>query len=392
MERATKLLVFVILFFIKNIYAATIDSIRLWKSPDNTRIVFDMDEAVIYKSFILENPYRLVIDFDASQFKTKNLVKDIKWQHTDVVNLRHSTNKNKLRIVLDLKDSINYKIFDLVPNSQIEAHRVVLDIESKAKKIQQIEDLPKMTKIVSPKTRLFNVIIDPGHGGEDPGAIGSSGTKEKDIVLEVSKYLKYYIDQDKDMRAFLTRDSDYYIGLTERTEKARGNQADLFVSIHADGFKDWRPRGASVYVLSERGASSELAKWIADHENKSDLVGGVKIDDKDTMLATVLLDLSQTASNRSSNKVANSILDELSKVSYLHKTNVEQAGFRVLKSPDIPSVLVETGFISNPKGERMLRTSSYQRKLAYSIYKGIKSYFKTQPRPAFDDVIMQAKN
>lgn len=381
------------------LYAANITGLRLWVAPDHTRVVFDLDEKIDYKNFTLANPNRLVIDIDNAKLINSKVIKDLNWTETQVKDLRYSTRKKYLRVVFDLKKSINYKLFTLEPNSLIKHNRLVLDIYDKKEKVAETKsNLPIAisTEIKEHnKYRKFNIIVDAGHGGDDPGAIGPRGTREKDVVLKVAQYLSQYIDNDKSMRAYLTRTGDYYIGLRDRTSKARDSQADLFVSIHADGFHDHRARGASVFVLSERGASSELAKWIADHENASDLVGGVSLDNKDPMLASVLLDLSQTASNQSSYRVASNILDEMAKVTYMHKTRVEKAGFVVLKSPDIPSILVETGFISNPQGEKKLRTNAYQRKLAYSIYKGIKKYFETEPRPVrtnFDDAIIQAKN
>lgn len=381
-------------------HASTVTGLRLWMAPDNTRVVLDLNGKAQYKKFTLKNPNRLVIDIEEAKLLNDEIIKDVDWDDTEVARLRYSSNKKYLRFVFDLKKPINYKVFDLEPNNVISNYRIVLDIYSQDQnKSNQVVNLPVIIdKSASGTIRRFskfNVVIDPGHGGDDPGSIGGSGTREKDVVLSISKYLKEYIDQDKDMRAILTRTGDYYIGLKQRTEKARDNQADLFVSIHADGFRDSRAKGASVFVLSERGASSELAKWIAEHENASDLVGGVSLDNKDPMLATVLLDLSQTASNHSSYRVANKVLKEISKVTYMHKPGVEKAGFVVLKSPDIPSILVETGFITNPVGERNLRSESYQRKIAHTIYTGIKTYFKTEPRPNrqdFDKVIMQAKN
>lgn len=371
-------------------YAASMNGIRLWIAPDNTRVVLDLDQEVEYRNFLLDSPHRLVIDIYDTSLINKKIIKDVNLDNTDIAQLRYSNKEKYLRLVFDLKQKIDYKVFTLKPNEIISNHRIVLDLMNNGdKKVATL--LPQITS-VSKQYRKFNVIIDPGHGGEDPGSIGRRGTREKDVVLQISKYLKQYIDEDNDMQAILTRDGDYYIGLYERTQKARHNQADLFVSVHADGFRDPRAKGASVFTLSERGASSELAKWIADKENASDLIGGVSLDNKDTMLATVLLDLSQTASNQASNQVANNILNEISKVTYLHKSQVEKARFVVLKSPDIPSLLIETGFITNPNGESSLRSSTYQREVAQAIYKGIKLYLKTQPRPLFDNVILEAKN
>lgn len=396
MAKIARTLILLSLAFNSVTFAANVNGVRLWQSPDTTRVVIDLDKEAKYASFDLDSPHRLVLDLENSKMKNHTLLQKLNWDDTDVVQVRYSTNKNHLRLVFDLKNKIKYKIFNLAASQAIYGHRLVLDIEKKAEKKvitnSSNKKLPKLTSLAPAIDRKFVVVIDPGHGGDDPGAIGPMGTQEKDVVLEISKYLKQYIDQDGDMQAVLTRDKDYYIGLRGRTQKARGHQSDLFISVHADGFRDKRAKGASVFVLSERGASSELAKWIADTQNASDLVGGVSLDNKDTMLATVLLDLSQTASNRAGYQVANTVLREIATISDLHKAQVQKAGFVVLKSPDIPSILVETGFISNPNGERNLMTKAYQRKMAYSIYRGIKAYFKTQPRPSFTHDVMQAKN
>jgi N-acetylmuramoyl-L-alanine amidase len=392
MAKIARILILFILSSITIVHAANMDKIRLWHSPDGTRIVIDLDKEAKYKSFDLFNPHRLVLDIENSRLKNNKILQQIKWDNTDIVQVRYSANKNNLRLVFDLKNKIKYKIFNLSENKAMDGYRIVLDIEKKTDTKINVKELPKLTNLVPTVAKKFTIVIDPGHGGEDPGAIGPMGTQEKDVVLEIAKYLKQYIDQDSDMQAILTRDKDYYLELRTRTEKARAKQSDLFISIHADGFRDRRATGASVFVLSERGASSELAKWIADTQNASDLVGGVSLDNKDTMLATVLLDLSQTASNRAGYQLANNVLREIATISDLHKSQVQKAGFVVLKSPDIPSILVETGFISNPNGERNLRTKSYQRKMAYSIYKGVKAYLKTQPRPTFTNEVMQTKN
>ncbi len=400
MARIKRIIIFLIFIYSATTsvsYASSLNSVRLWIAPDVTRVVLDLDQDVDYKNFILDSPDRLVIDIKDAELIDKKIIQNVNTENTDIVQIRYSRKNQYLRLVFDLKHKIDYKIFTLKANELISSYRIVLDITNKENK-KAAAQLPKITNInpipskVTKKFRKFNIVIDPGHGGEDPGSVGRNGTREKDVVLQISKYLKQYIDEDNDMQGILTRDSDYYIGLYARTEKARRHQADLFISVHADGFRDQRAKGASVFTLSERGASSELAKWIADKENASDLVGGVSLDNKDKMLATVLLDLSQTASNQASNHVANNILNELSKVTYLHKSQVEKARFVVLKSPDIPSLLVETGFITNPNGESNLRSSNYQREIARAIYKGVKLYLKTQPRPLFDDVILQAKN
>jgi N-acetylmuramoyl-L-alanine amidase len=225
------------------------------------------------------------------------------------------------------------------------------------------------------------VAIDAGHGGEDPGAIGPNGTREKDVVLAIARRLQVMVDQEPGMRAGMIRSGDYYVSLGNRIRKAREQRADLFISIHADAFRDQRARGASVYTLSQRGASSEYARLLADKENASDLVGGVSLDDKDNLLASVLLDLSQTATIEASNDAAGRVLGGLRGVGQVHKVRVEQAGFRVLKAPDVPSMLVETAFISNPAEERKLRSSSHQNELAKAVMSGIRAYFEHNPPP-----------
>jgi len=225
------------------------------------------------------------------------------------------------------------------------------------------------------------VAIDAGHGGEDPGAIGRRGTKEKKIVLAIARNLAKLVNKQPGMKAVMIRNGDYYISLRGRTKKARRANADVFISIHADAFRNSKARGSSVFILSKRGASSETARWLADKENSADLAGGVSLDDKDDLLAKVLLDLSQTASIEGSDSVAKRVLKGLKKIGKPHKNGVERAGFAVLKSPDIPSVLVETGFISNPYEESQLRKSSYRKKVAKAIFVGINDYFKRYPIP-----------
>jgi len=442
-----------LLFFAQNIFAANahiISSIRLWPAANSTRIVLDVNlknsknikdiknNKLKYTSFTLENPDRLVVDIKDTDFAHGKVIKNLQLKNSIINNLRYSNKSDNLRLVFDLKDSlknsVEYKLFSIDPNEAIKFYRLVIDIKNKnsiananAKNVDKKltenmaqhhtpstnlqhtvlmgttrlpndhdandyeAPLPRLTSIDSSRKKKFTVVIDPGHGGDDPGAVGPGGTQEKDVALLVAHSLKQYIDQDEDLKAVLTRSNDRYIGLRERTQKARMSQADLFISIHADGYHDTRATGSSVFVLSERGASSELAKWLAVHENSSDLVGGIKLEDKDPMLATVLLDLSQTASNRASYQVANRVLQQMSMITDLHKSNVEKAGFIVLRSPDIPSILIETGFISNPRGERNLSSTVHQQKLAFAIYKGIKSYFKMSPRPSWSDEMIQAR-
>ena len=223
--------------------------------------------------------------------------------------------------------------------------------------------------------------IDPGHGGQDSGALGPHGTKEKDVVLSIAKKLAYLVDKEPGMRSYLTRDSDVFISLRQRIRRARENGADMFISIHADAFTNRNARGSSVYVLSSRGASSEAAQILADRENAADLAGGISLEDKDDLLASVLLDLSQTASLEGSLEVAETVLSGLKRVGHVHKKHVESAAFVVLKSPDIPSILVETAFISNPEEEQKLKNANHQNKLAHAMMVGIRNYFQKNPLP-----------
>jgi N-acetylmuramoyl-L-alanine amidase len=273
-----------------------------------------------------------------------------------------------------MKARVRPKSFLLKPNNAY-GHRLVIDLFHQGKKSTQ----SKVERQVARGQRDVVVAIDAGHGGEDPGAKGHRGTREKDIVLAIARKLEKLVNAEPGMRAVMIRDGDYYLSLRKRIKKARKQRADLFISIHADAFHNPKARGSSVYVLSKRGASSEAAKWLANSENQADLIGGVSLDDKDDLLASVLLDLSQTATIEASLDVGSSILGGLKQIGKVHKHRVQQAGFVVLKSPDIPSVLVETAFISNPTEEKRLRTSSYQRKMARAMMRGIRNYFNRYP-------------
>ncbi len=359
------------------IFAAEIASVRLWTAPDHTRLVFDASGPAQHKVFTLSGPDRLVIDFDAASLAEDLDTAAVKDRHLD--GMRHASRPDgTLRVVLDLKQAVRPKTFLLKPNASY-GHRVVVDLYP-----VEATRTPRVAKTTQDIKRARDVVvaIDAGHGGEDPGASGSKyRTKEKTVTLEIARRLKRLVDAQPGMRGVLTRTGDYYIGLRKRMALARKHRADLFVSIHADAFRDKRVRGASVYVLSRRGASSEAARWLAAKENSSDLVGGVSLDDKDDVLASVLLDLSQSATQHASLSAADQVYRQLSRVGKTHGRRVQQAGFLVLKSPDIPSMLVETGFISNPGEERNLRDPAFQQRMAKAVMKGVQAYFEQAPPP-----------
>jgi N-acetylmuramoyl-L-alanine amidase len=357
--------------------AGQVSGFRVWADPDKTRAVLDLSDKSEYRLFTLKNPDRVVIDLDASTVNTRL---ELDKEHSGVIaGVRHGRPDSKtLRVVLDLSESAELKSFLLEPTGQY-GHRLVVDLFSASKR----QSSPKQVKVAyQPATNRDIVIaVDAGHGGEDPGAIGSKRTREKTVVLQIAKKLKKSIDAQPGMRAVLTRESDYYIPLRGRYEKARKARADLFVSIHADAFKNRNVAGSSVFVLSNRGASSEFGRLLAQRENAADLVGGVTLNDKDDMLASVLLDLSQSATMEASNAVAEQILGSLKRNVKTHKPIVGRANFLVLKSPDVPSVLVETAFISNPSEEKRLTQREFQQKMADSIAQGISRYFYASPPP-----------
>lgn len=357
---------------------ARINGLRMWSSPESTRLVIDLNKAVEHRLSSLSNPERVVIDIDQS--KLTRAISNLDYKQGAIKGIRSANKKhNKLRLVLDLKHKVHPKSFLLKPNSKY-GYRLVIDLEKVSNSKQA--NVPKIVKSVnSSRKRDLIVAIDAGHGGEDPGAAGPRGTKEKYVVMKIARKLRDMINKKPGMKAVMIRNGDYYISLRGRTKKARKLNADIFISIHADAFKNPKARGASVFILSSRGASSEAAKWLAKKENEADLVGGVSLDDKDDMLAKMLLDLSQTATIEASSSVANRVLSGLKRVGDTHKNSVERAGFVVLKSPDIPSLLVETGFISNPKEEKLLRSPSYQKKVAGAILVGVEGYFKQYPLP-----------
>ena len=357
----------------------SVKNIRMWPAPDHTRVVFDIDRPVKYALFTLHNPDRVVIDL-----RDARLVRRVPRANPAdrlLAGLRAGKRKHDdLRVVLDLKRRVRPRSFLLKPNRKY-GHRLVIDIYAKGGGRDEV-GARKPVKRLDPGTiRDVVVAIDPGHGGEDPGAITRSGIREKDVVLAISRALARRIDRAPGMKAVLIRNGDYYVGLRRRTEIARSRGADLFVSIHADSFRNPRVSGSSVYILSHRGASSEAARWLAEQENSSDFVGGVSLDDKDSLLASVLLDLSQTATLTASSDLGGRVLKALGRVGKRHKRRVERAGFLVLKSPDIPSILVETGFLTNPSDAKRLSTPRHQRAVAEAVFNGIRGFFDRNPPP-----------
>jgi N-acetylmuramoyl-L-alanine amidase len=371
---------------------AQINGVRMWASPESTRLVIDLSSSAGHRLSSLSNPERVVIDIDNTRLKSP--ISNLDFKQGAISDIRSANKKqNKVRLVLDLKHKTHPKSFLLKPNKKY-GYRLVIDLE-KVSNSSRFRS-PKIVKSVnSSQKRDLIVAIDAGHGGEDPGARGPRGTKEKHVVLAIARKLRDMVNRKPGMKAVMIRNGDYYISLRGRTKKARKLNADIFISIHADAFKDPKAHGSSVFILSSRGATSEAAKWLAKKENEADLVGGVSLDDKDDMLVKMLLDLSQTASIKASNSAASRVLAGLSRIGDTHKNRVERAGFVVLKSPDIPSLLIETGFISNPKEERLLKNSSYQKKVASAILSGVDGYFKQYPIPGTvyaKDVIVKKLN
>ncbi len=353
--------------------AVDIRDLRLWAGPDHTRVVLELSGPTAHHLFTLRNPERVVIDVaDASLAATSSAPAG----QGVVRQVRFGTREDgSLRVVLDLNTSAQPKSFVVAPNETY-GHRLVIDLAA------AVEPAPVMIEHApQDETRDLVIAVDAGHGGDDPGAIGRNGTREKDVALAIARALAQRIDRETGMRAVLIRDGDYYVVHRDRVRKAREQRADLFVSIHADSIRDRTISGSSVYVLSPRGASDEASRWLAERENASDLIGGVSLDDKDDVLASVLLDLSQTASLSASMTAAEHVLRELDRVGEIRKPAVQRAGFLVLKSPDVPSMLIETAYISNPGEERRLRDRGHQEKLANAIHGGIRGYFYEYPPP-----------
>lgn len=362
--------------------ANTIKSVRTHEAPDYIRVVLDTSKASKYSIFALENPHRIVIDVRGGKPAEGLSLKSSK-DLTHIKGLRGGNRDNGYRIVVDADVAFNPNSFTLKPIAPY-GHRLVADLYfPKGGKKAQPAKSPRTAAIKGGRDII--IAIDPGHGGEDPGALGPRNILEKDVVLQIARRTMNQIKSKKGFDAFLIRHGDYYIGHRQRTALARKKRADLFVSIHADAFRQASVSGASVYTLSDRGATSETAKWLAERENQSDMLGGVgnvSLDDKDPMLAQVLLDLSMDGNRNQSIQVGEAVLRNMGQVTKLHKNRVEQAAFLVLKSPDMPSILVESGFISNPVEARNLAKASHQSKLAKAIANGVEEFMRSNPPPA----------
>ena len=357
--------------------AAEVSAVRLWRAPDHTRVVLDVSEQVSFTRLKLENPERFVVDLKNSRLTSSLAVLPL--EGTPISQLRSGIREGTdLRLVVDLKSKVKTSVFLLPPN-EVNGYRVVIDLfdppssQSDPEPVLSVDSLDARRDII--------VAIDAGHGGEDPGASGPGKLREKTVVLQIAKRLEQQLSGVPGFKPVLIRSGDYYVSLKSRRNKARELQADLLVSIHADAFRQTSAHGASVYALSTRGATSTAAKYLAENENAADLVGGVEVAEMDPVLASVLTDLSMTGTLDTSLNLGALILEQIGGVARLHKKQVEQAGFAVLKSPDVPSLLIETGFISNPTESERLSTPAYQDKMARAIRRGIQSWFARQPPP-----------
>lgn len=357
-----------------------VKDVRLWRAPDHTRIVLDLSGPTTHSVMELKGPDRLVLDVKGAALQ--GVLTDLPLDGTPITRVRSGIRGGEdLRVVFDLAAKVDPSSFELKPNERT-GHRLVLDLYDTAPKTKaEAPKKPAKTVQQVDKRRPVIVAIDAGHGGEDPGASGPNKLREKTVVLAIAQRLKKKLEASPNYRPVMIRSGDYYVSLKGRRELARKHQADLFVSIHADAFTHPSANGASVYALSTRGASSTAAQFLADKENAADLVGGVAVSEMDDVLAGVLTDLSMTATLDSSLSVGKEVLEEMGGFAKLHKKQVEQAAFSVLKSPDIPSILVETGFISNPQEARSLNSAGYQEKMASAIYRGVDRWFEAYPPP-----------
>ena len=352
-------------------YAVEVRAVRLWAGPDSTRVVLDLSGSTQHSLSVLKNPDRVVLDVAGASLSPRAGAPPATGAIKQVRMARRPS--GELRVVFDLSHPIHAKSFLAEPNKQY-GYRLVIDLAGAGS-----AETPVKVEHARPDARDLIIAVDAGHGGEDPGAIGKNGTREKDVVLAIARALAQRVNAEPGMRAVLTRDGDYFVPLRDRMRRARAQQADLFVSIHADSIRDRTVDGSSVYILSQRGATDEASRWLAERENASDLIGGVSLDDKGDVLASVLLDLSQTASLSASQVAAEHVLHQLNQVGEIRKPQVQQARFMVLKSPDIPSMLVETAYISNPQEEMRLRGAAQQAKLATAIHQGVRAYFYDDP-------------
>ena len=342
-------------------------------TDDHTRVVFDLSGDFEHNLFTLADPHRVVIDLHETRESAAIEISD---RSTTLMRGIRSASKDggRLRVVIDLRGKARPRSFELKPDGK-SGHRLVVDLHA-----TRLSPTPIKTSQQerNQQKKQFVIALDPGHGGRDPGAIGKRGTREKDVALSVAKKMKTIINRTSGYRAILTRDGDRFVALRNRVKKAREAEADIFISLHADSFHSPNVKGASVYALSLSGASSEAARWIAKKENASDLIGGISLDDKDDLIASVLLDLSQTATIQDSLELGTDVLSNLGKVSKLNNQQVQQAGFAVLKAPDMPSILIETAFLSNPAEEKKLRNPKHQHKLAQAVFEGIQKHLKNR--------------
>lgn len=354
---------------------AEVKGLRIWSGPESTRLVLDLSQRAEHRVFTLQNPNRVVVDLSGATANATALKTEARGYVKSVRSGPRSG--GDLRVVFDLKQRVKPQSFALPPNDTY-GHRLVIDLKPPASADRVTKRVPDTP---SSQGRQLVIAIDPGHGGEDPGATGRRGVREKDVVLGIGKKLATAINAEPGMRAELIRAGDYFMPLRSRMEKARGAKADFFISIHADAFRTAEARGATVYVLSEKGAGDEASRRLAERENASDLVGGVSLKDKDQLLAKVLLDLSQNAALNASTTAGEHVIKSLRSVTRVRKQRVQQAPFLVLKSPDIPSLLIETGYISNPQQESELASAGHQSKLANAMHAGLKDYFYANPPP-----------
>jgi N-acetylmuramoyl-L-alanine amidase len=423
-----------LLFRIETAHSAVLLGVRIWPAKEYTRVTLELDQSLKFTQTVLADPPRLYVDLDGIDIDSqlRDMVSKVQSDDPYIKSVRIGQNRpNVIRLVFDLKETVKPQLFELPPVANYKT-RLVLDLypvkaidplaaliaksevpgpavrdpaikdpvfkdplgdlikdndkaQEKAKppiaSVPSTPATPPIPRVAPIVTRLVTIALDPGHGGEDPGAVGKAGTREKDVVLKIAKALEQRINAEPNLRCYLTRDSDFFVPLATRVAKARRVQADLFVSIHADAFVDRRAKGASVYVLSDKGASSAAARWIAAKENRADAIGGLNFKGQNSEVSNLLRELSATAQLRSSTRLARSVLAEMQGIGTLHSKGVEQAGFAVLRAPDITSILVETAFISNPEEEARLADTKYQERIANAVFRGIRAHLIKNPPP-----------